>query len=512
MAILTLNPPPGVYPTQQTFTVSAPSRYQIISSDDETEPMLVRTVASTDKNGYEQPYMQIVDDGRGRMVLDGAFSKFYNSQYSSTTENARMRFYNNILDYLCRQKKGRKKLLIIGDQNEQTTSASQFYLVKNRETTMSFGLFLVDSALHREYDATVIASDDYPEGDFTVTYQQLRGYDVIVYVSSASSSNAGPWLPTPQFSRNLAQIRREGTGVMITTDHGIGETGFYQGANKMLEFMLDARFDGSYDFSPGTTVQYNRDKWGDSEIFKNLGPNVIIVASNSDSNVIQEVSEPETLPQTYTTNGPFNGYKFCVVDTLTGDVTFEQYSYFIGVDPVIRLLDQQNNIVTNFPSGEVTKRFVKFRFDPLEGMDTISGFIRAGDFVVGTFENAGAGIIPITWLETPFSSPDDPGWVKMPYWYNLPIVFQINTPFQYTDQWNYNRQIPIQNGFEDPTDFYVEAFGYLPTAKKQVSLAGALNNTKEIGAIEEIEVDSAKNTDVMKRFLTTGKDFVPPQA
>lgn len=511
MAFLTLTPPPGIYPTPVTVTVSAKStRYQVVLSTDDDDPTIVRTIASTDKLGIEQPYVQEVNDGKGIMMLDGAFAKHYNNRYSSTTINNDMRFFGNSLNYISNRKISTgKKLLIIGDKAEGDTE-NENYLVKG-DKSMDFRRFLEGTATRFGFDVTIKDRLDWPDENFTPAYEELIGYDCIYFMSS-QSSNIFPDSKrlTQQGARNIARARSRGVGLYIGTDHGEGSEGFYKSANILLAEIVDARFEGNFDFSPGTQIQYNIDRWGNSPIFTGMSKTATVTASASDSNVVQEVTEKLTLPITLQASDEYSPMKFAIVDTQTGQTTFEQYTYFIGVEPIFHLLDQNNNRITGWSASEVNSRYVGVEYTQasFDSLGPVTGHISAAGRIIGEFENQGAGPMTITWLDTNFSKPNSGGFVHMPLWYSTPIVLTITAPFTYSDSWPFNRLLPIRDQFAPNAKFYQDVFKNFRESATANSLATAMNNLEKAGIMNKVHSSMPKNVEEMKIIMSTKQDMI----
>src|SRR5690606_15182963 len=87
MGLLELNPPPSAYyedPVDVTITVPQNCVKAIITTDG-TPPGIVSTVAASNKWNPPVPYLQTVQDGRGFLVLDGAFPRWYNTNWAGAT-------------------------------------------------------------------------------------------------------------------------------------------------------------------------------------------------------------------------------------------------------------------------------------------------------------------------------------------------------------------------------------------------------------------------------------------
>ena len=118
--LVTANPPPGLYSGSQNVilsyssglivkesTVQAPSNAKVIAYDTLTPP---------------NPFIAVVDDGRGRVVFDGGFPKFYNSSWNNATSytqlSAAHAYMHNAMNWVINKDKvrlGNKKILVFND-------------------------------------------------------------------------------------------------------------------------------------------------------------------------------------------------------------------------------------------------------------------------------------------------------------------------------------------------------------------------------------------------------------
>src|SRR5690606_2978309 len=118
MSLLTFNPPPGQYSSDQTITVSGPAGVGIIHTSDNTEPVLVKTVVASNNYNPPLPYIQTIEDGRGKAIFDGSFPKFYNNLWSGQPDRSSFsalapdfKFIHNALAFILN---GGNKLLVLG--------------------------------------------------------------------------------------------------------------------------------------------------------------------------------------------------------------------------------------------------------------------------------------------------------------------------------------------------------------------------------------------------------------
>jgi len=430
MGILSLTPAPGPYADPQTVTVSGPAGYTVIATDTGSDPVVVKTIASTNKLGPEYPYIQSIDDGRGRCIFDGAFVKYCNISYSASLSAPQNLFLINALNFIA--KADGKKLLVLGDR----TSAYTNYRVKGTDAT-SFNSVFTTIPQTQGYSVTIKDAADYPASDFTPSYEECMLYDAIFFMSSSDAIPASGLLTTTG-AANLAAARKQGVGLYVCTD----DDPFTDSANILLAAITTANFTGVYDFSPGQTVAYNKALYGDSPIFAGMADTDIVFASTSDSYVNQAITTPEVLPKSFSIPVGFTSLKFAVLDP-SGNVTFEEYGYSVGVTPIIELCDESGVTLTEIAASEEKTKALYFKFVPTTEVTSVSGFIKAGPTVVGTFNNELGGVLNITWQNTAFSDALTPNEITMPRFLNRDIHVELFSPLAFTYTWSFNRVIPV---------------------------------------------------------------------
>lgn len=494
MPLLTLNPPPGRYATQQYVDITGPSNLRIRASDSSADPLFVRTVASSDKDGTERPYVQIIDDGLGRVILDGAFTKFYNSRAADGPNG----YFANALKYL--NKRATKRALILGDRILGEGGADS-YSVKGT-TASAFGTYMPNMLLENGYTYDLKDRSDYANSQLVPTLSQLLQYDVIIFFSSSSLAYV-----TAETGRNFAAARKNGVGIYFCTDHGTTESsGYYVGANIILKEMADAKFLGTYDFAPGTTVAYNKSRYGDHALFEGLADDFVIAASSSDSNVVQQAVDPVPLPSTMPVNKAYTTLKFAVQDLNTGVITNESYNYYINAEPLFSLI-HPNGVtrIEEFTPADVSTRSIRLQrtkpyFNAADGDVLTTGFFRVGDLTIATYtENlvdtvddegnpVQMALIRYSFVDNPFvptGFSSDLFNLKMPFWLNEDFTIVVNTPFTMEQTWSFNRILPGVVNQRSPAKFWEQVVKTMPGLARKVSQATRLEAMYNAGFITQ---------------------------
>lgn len=462
MAEPTLSLQPGHYPGQHgaQITITPPPGKSIISTMDGSDPLLVKTVASTNLNGIEYPYVQTIDSGDYRAVFDGAFTKFGNARWDDDVITQGERFFANALEFLKRRDQVGPKphLLVLGDMGAGDRAADS-YLVKNFEVGSSFGKFLTNATIRAGWDITIKDRHDYPDGELIPSMTELRQYDAIFFMSSYSYPTTNPPVAvTPEEgARNITNACREGIGLYICTDHGLPDikySGFFGNANRVLETLTNAEFYGSYDFSPGTTVAYNRALHGDSLLFSNMADDMIVGASGSDSYVKQDALPLNTDPVTVTLDSSLDyaTIKVAVIDP-DPSVPLQKYIYgyvFADHSPFF-LADKDGNPITELEVIAENKRRGVFVYEPIDNMEPCSGYVKIGEHVVTVLKDIANGELTCTndeHLYSNFRIDADSNIYTMPRLWNLPLTLEITSPIKMTLSYQFNRNLDINRNYD----------------------------------------------------------------
>ncbi len=450
MPILTLTPSPGVYTSPQTVTVSGPAGYQVIATTDGNDPVVVKTVSSS--NNYaptEYPYVQTIEDGRGRAVFDGSFPKAYNSTWTGATSFAQLdagqKLFHNSLKFVLN---GGTRLLALGDANA-TLDSSNGYYIKDAVGASGFAKTIAGISAILGVTSTVKDRADYAGNLLDPTYAELMNYDAILILSSrVVTVQPSTRYITVAGCNNIAQARRQGLGVYVLTDNGPGPSGntgrypenFYATANFVLEVITQANFQGYMDFSPGETVSYNKALHGDSPIFEGMADTDVVYASNSDSYVNQVIASPVALPTNLSAPSGYTSMKFAVISP-SGDVTFEQYGYNVGQPPIVELVDEAGTTISAWPQTNLRQRRVYFKYLP-GTFGNASGYVKVNDTVVGSFTGVGAGTITVDWLNTEYTLIGTGNKLTVNGTENPLIHVELYEPVVFNYTWDFNRFVP----------------------------------------------------------------------
>ena len=429
---INISPPPGTYTTNQTITITGTNGVtQAYITTNGNDPVIVKTVAASNKYNPPKPYIQTIEDGRGRAVFDGSFPKFYNTYLGTPTlisaEQTLLAIKNAMTFLVNGESTMGKKILYLNDANSGDT-----YNIIDTVGNSCFRL-CIDYLNQQTGMVPTLKTRASYGGVLNPTYAELMEYDIIFVMSSMST---GERYITDEGAANIAEARKAGKGIYVCTDNDP----WYTTANHVVRKITDAHFEGIYDFSPGTTVQYNRDLFGPSPLTNGMDATAVMGASTSDSTVVQNATVPVTLPYTTTITNGYTAVKVAAVES-TGGISFTQYGYNIGQPPIVELCDSKGNPLERWDQTNLRERTVYFKYLP-GSFGATSGYIKVNDITVAEFSNAPAGIITSTWVTTEYSDATRPNVIKTSGKVSPRINVDLIKPVVFVYEWDFNRLVP----------------------------------------------------------------------
>lgn len=108
---------------------------------------------------------------------------------------------------------------------------------------------------------------------------------------------------------------------------------------------------------------------------------------------------------------------------------------------MITLTDDKGVEIPKWDQTNLRQRRIYFKYNDT-GQGLCSGYVRAGDTIIGTFENHSPGLLDITWLNTEFTISALGELVTMTGDKNLDISIELYEPFEYRNSWSFDRFIP----------------------------------------------------------------------
>jgi hypothetical protein len=355
-----LNPsiPPGIYPTSQTVYFDFDSEVSSVLSTVDDNPTLAKYIAY-DNLDPANPFIATVQDGKGNVLFDGGFPKFYNRDFDITWSvfsdmSASFKYLANAMDFIANLDKvsqGNKNILVLGDSN----IGENYNINETGDTDFRTGFEGVASIMG--YTLTYKTREDYTSGYLDTTLIELNNYCGVILMSSGFNTEP---LITDLAVTNLLLFRESGNGIFIISDHGLELTdietagtfpysnrAFFCTANKLI-VNFGSYFSGDYDRT-NVNVGFLRDTYGDHPLYNNLSDSEDIYAGGSES----KINIPETISysiENFPSETLSDGYsQLNVMVVLTnGNIINRSYTYGINVPEIIHLYD--NNKI-DYPSS-----------------------------------------------------------------------------------------------------------------------------------------------------------------
>lgn len=410
MGNLSLNLQPTHYSTPPSGTWVATGLVDQISFSVNGPTPAISKYIAYDTLDPPTPFIAVTQDGKGNVVYDGGFPKFYNTfapapgitEFSELT--ASFKFLYNALNFIANPTKvavGNKKVLLLGDKANTGIN----YAVKD---TGTYGFFTSFSRICEiaGFDLYVKDISDWG-GVLNATIDELNLYCAVILMSST-------FIDAPQITdscvSNLVTFRESGNGLMLITDHGevvtsleMADTGFYTAffrtANKVA-VNFGSYFSGLVDRSP-VNVGYLRANYDDHPLYNGMTDLEDIYAGASESQVVIATLEsypvgsapsPTLLPDEINT--------VRALATLT-DGSVESYSFTCttGTAELIQFKNPQGGLINAL--DQVTDPVVAINIEIVEsGLGSLRGDILKNDIVVGSlaYDN-GVGTADL-WLGT----------------------------------------------------------------------------------------------------------------
>ncbi len=397
------------------------------------------------------PFIAVTQDGRGNVVYDGGFPKFYNmyapaagvSSFSGLSGTHK--YFYNALNWVANTSKtavGNRKVLLLGDK-----TSSPSYWVKDTTNNTGFSTTLTRLANIANFQLTIKDPSDYG-GVLNPTLSELEQYVAVVYIASQNVN--GPSYLSNQAVTNLVTYRENGNGLIMVCDHGPdfndivsasshSSPDFIASANKLVS-NFGAYFTGFHDRTP-VNVGFLRTTYGDHPLYSGLLDSEDVYAGGSES-AVRVASYP-----TFTkvdvpalSMDSAGQYTFSVLAILKdGSTETYRFVYSIIEGEILRFKNSSNQYITETePSFGHT---VDFNI-AVEGQNlgTLRGDVLKSGAQVGNFQFDEVNGLRVNWFagngETVSINNGDL------------IEARIHTPFEYTSTLITRRhEAPLANVF-----------------------------------------------------------------
>lgn len=481
MAEIITSKNPGHYPTGQTVTVTFPAgtRKAIVTTGDRP-PVLTEILAydtgpiPPGTTPQQRPFLAVTQDGKGNVVYDGGFPKFYNmrmctdfevdgngtiiqmvfpAQRPSTRDQLTPseQYLVNELNFIASVKKvglGNRKILFVnntyrGDiyniygsyyNPDPTHSASpgvNVYTAYGFRDTFD-AVCTVGNWIPTYYDCTDAG------GNINLSTEYLDQFAAVVVVTSWGVATATDTRMTEAFASNLAQYRRFGNGVAVIADHcggnytslqdAIANVSEFGAGGTQLAKYYSAYFSGNVDRSPVSVGEIRRQIGGDHPLFAGMSDSELIHAGESESLVFPEDTSAYEVPiRPYTVNFNAAGtYRINVLVQLNdGTIITRNLRYVIISPSDINMVDYFNR--GPGADGMTTyKQAIDYSILVNNISDELYGKIFVDNMLVGWFTTSTTGSKRVT-SYSPLAGPSVPMIVKN----GQRLKFIIQDPFEY---------------------------------------------------------------------------------
>lgn len=370
-ASIALTPAPGLTVETSLSIALSGSGYSTILASTSAQPTFAKNIAYDE---FNNPFLSVVQDGKGNVFFDGGFPKYYNNVWSPayTTFGAMTNQLKLLYNAMKWCSEGNvtpsTKILLFGD-----AAIGESYSVKDTGAN-GFATTMTNVAALAGFQLTIADRSDFTPTS-TITYEYLSQFSSIIFMSSMTLNIGTPRLNAESLT-NIATFRQQGGGVAVITDHDVFQTLANQVSN-----LFGCSFSGNVDRNP-VSVDTLVATYGMHPLWANMTGSVY--AGGSEGIVTIPVNVPfNVVSDRISLTGP--GYKtvYLTVSDTTGKVTTSAYSYAMNVpDPVQGTMPTQTSY-----------KFVDLPFEiiRLNGTDT-KGTVGVEDTLIGSFSKALTGL------------------------------------------------------------------------------------------------------------------------
>lgn len=191
MSKLTLTPGPSVYQAQQTMNITPKDDVKRITyTDDGISPTLSKYIAYDDLIP-PNPFLAAVEDGRGRVLFDGGFPKWYNRHSKDAWTsfgdmNGQCKYLANAISYLANPEKvaaGNRKILFLGD----TISGENYNLRDGSSSDFDQTIETVCSIMG--WEPTIRDRSNFSVDALDLDHSFLNQFCCVIYFASKKASS-----------------------------------------------------------------------------------------------------------------------------------------------------------------------------------------------------------------------------------------------------------------------------------------------------------------------------------
>lgn len=414
-ASIALTPAPGLTVESTLSIALSGSGYSTILASTSSQPTFAKNIAY---DQFGNPFLSVVQDGKGNVFFDGGFPKYYNTAWSPTyttfsaMTNQLKLLYNAMKWCAEGNVSANNNILLFGD-----AVIGESYAVKDASNN-GFATCLTNVGTLAGFNITIKDLNDFPASS-EMTYEYLSQFSSVIFVSSKVPGwdTAQPRLSAASLA-NIATYRQQGGGVMIITDHNI-----FQTMANQVAALFGCSFSGNVDRNP-VSVDTLVATYGMHPLWANMTGSVYAGASEGIVTIPVNVPfNPAT--DRITLTGP--GYKtvYLTISDISGEVTTSAYSYAMNVpDPVQGTMPT----TTSYKFHDLPFEIIR-----LNNTDT-RGTITVGDTLIGSFSKGLTGLTSKTFTYN-FPKPVvamNKETVQINVGINVPVTYVKNYPLTIT--------------------------------------------------------------------------------
>lgn len=466
---------PGQYTGGQTLTVQFPAgtRKAIVTRTD-TAPVLSEILASDTGPitpipaglpagpDISRPFLAVTQDGRGNVIYDGGFPKFYNSHIANVNGAAwpaqrpttlaglppACKYLLNALSFIANPRKvasGNRKILFLNNTmrgdvynilaSHYNPSTPQYDPVGSSGFRDIFDSVCdIGSWIPTYYDCTSGGG-----GPLEVTLSYLEQFVAVVYLASNGASSPTTSTISEATASNLAQFRTAGNGLAIITDHcGDNYTSvndaiargsvFGHDATKVAKY-FGTYFSGNVDRNPVQVGEIRRQIGlpgppEDHPLLAGMTDSEYIFAGGSESLVMPELYTANIVPEDQNYVAPMTTagtYYVNVLVQLDDGTIITKPMRFIIINPSDIIMVDSFNRTLGTTTNTYKKAFDYSLNNTSLVNETYNGEIRVNSIINGYFlyENEAISYLPFS------------GTLGIPVKNNDVVSFYITQPYEY---------------------------------------------------------------------------------
>jgi len=506
MAEVELTLPGGLYHQAITLNWSLDAEVDRFSyTVNGPQPTMSRYIAY-DTLTPPNPFLAVTQDGRGNVVYDGGFPKFYNASGNPARPSnfdalsGAGKYLHNAIHFCANPAKvaiGNKKILLLGD----VTPGNYYSLMDGNRGD---GFFNSLSGICRVAGFTPTFKDQrfYAGGNqLQPTFTEMDQYACVLMMSSHYT---GAQLITDAAITDMVTYRESGNGLIFITDHGsyVNDTleqadvrngGFYRTANLVMR-NFGSFFTGNYDRVP-VNIGFLRRTYGDHALYNGMSNADTLQAGPSESKVVVATYPEYTKDTAPTLN--FNADGKYVVSVLAvmkdGSTRTFRYLYNVVIGEFIWWRDAaMNNLGDTYKTVQPSSDFLPYiesaglgtlRGSILRNGKKIASFIR--DDQTGTVFNwfAGSNVFPVANKDV--------------------FTIDVTTPFSYKKTLTIDRyQPPIATSLDFAETTSLLARDEYVAVDRNNLINNVISDVKDLFPTQKLTMigESARNLSFIRQF------------